>query len=156
MYFRSDEAGRVTPRRSRRVCRASSRRGAAAVEFAVIVPFLTLIALGMIEITRAVQVKDLLTDAARSGCRQAIRPATATAAVTAAINTSLTNANIPTSYATITLLVNGKAVDVLTAVQGDQITVKVAVPVNQVGWITPIFFSQSSVESESVFMMRQG
>ena len=151
MCFRSDVARGMIPGRGRRL-----RRATAAVECAVIIPFLALIALGMIEITRAVQVKDILTDAARSGARQAIRPAAANASVTADINNNLTNANIPTAYATITILVNGKAVDALTAVKGDQITVKVSVPVTNVGWITPIFFSQSSVESETVVMMRQG
>jgi Flp pilus assembly protein TadG len=132
------------------------RRASAAVEFAVIVPFLTLLALGMIEVTRAIQVKDALTDAARSGCRQAIKPATASAAVQADINHNLTSAGIPNAYATITILVNGKTADALTAVKGDQVTVKVTVPVTKVGWLTPIFFSGQSVESEIVIMMRQG
>jgi len=132
------------------------RRASAAVEFAVIAPFLALLALGIVEVTRAIQVKNALTDAARSGCRLAIRPATASAAVQADINNNLTDAGIPSASVTITILVNGSPADALTAVQGDQVTVKVAVPVSQVGWITPMFFSQQSVESQTVIMMRQG
>ena len=71
--------------------RPRSRRGAAVVEFAVIAPFLVAIMLGMFEVTRALQVKNYLTDAARSGCRIAIQPGSTTQSVTDNINTVLAN-----------------------------------------------------------------
>ena len=132
------------------------RRGAAAVEFAILVPFLAVLAIGMIEVTRAVQVKEVLTDAVRSSCRLAIQPAATNAAVKANINQILTGAGITASYATITIQVNGKAVDVATAVQGDQISVRVGLPLAQVGYVTPMFFTTQNVESETLIMMRQG
>jgi Flp pilus assembly protein TadG len=132
------------------------RRGTAAVEFAILVPFLAVLAMGMIEVTRGVQVKDMLTDAVRSGCRLAIQPGTASATVQANINQVLTNAGIPTGDVTITIQVNGQTVDASTAVKGDTISVKIALPVDDVGWVTPVFFSGKSVESETLVMMRQG
>jgi Flp pilus assembly protein TadG len=132
------------------------RRGTAAVEFAVIVSFLVVVAMGMIEVTRAVQVKDVLTDGVRSGCRLAVQPGTSNAAVKANINQILTNAGIPTSAVTVTIMVNGKTVDVSTALQGDKVSVQIGLPVDAVGWVTPMFFTGQSVESEILVMMRQG
>jgi Flp pilus assembly protein TadG len=135
---------------------AAARHGAAVVEFAVIAPFLTMIALGMIEVTRAIQVKDVLTDAVRSSCRLAILPGSDNAAVTSNINTLLNNAGIPPDYATITIQVNGQTADVKTAVQGDKVAVQLSVPLDKVSWITPLFFTDQSVDSETLTMMRQG
>jgi Flp pilus assembly protein TadG len=135
---------------------AAARHGAAVVEFAVIAPFLTMIALGMIEVTRAIQVKDVLTDAVRSSCRLAILPGSDNAAVTSNINTLLNNAGIPPDYVTITIQVNGQTADVKTAVQGDKVAVQLAVPLDKVSWITPLFFTDQSVDSETLTMMRQG
>jgi Flp pilus assembly protein TadG len=134
----------------------TARRGTAAVEFAVIASFLVLLAMGTIEVTRAVQVKDMLTDAVRSGCRLAIQPGTANAAVTANINQVLTNAGIPIADVTVTVQVNGVTADASTAIKGDRISVKISLPVADVGWVTPRFFTGTSVESETLVMKRQG
>jgi len=46
--------------------------------------------------------------------------------------------------------------DVKTAVGGDKISIEIAVPAAQVNWVLPMFLSNSSVESETLIMMRQG
>ena len=46
-----------------------NRRGAAAVEFAVILPVLVLLLLGGVEVGRAVMVQHALQEAAQAGCR---------------------------------------------------------------------------------------
>src|ERR1043166_7742786 len=53
--------------------RSQARRGAAVIEFALVVPILFVIVVGMAELTRAVQVQAYLSDAARSACRIAIQ-----------------------------------------------------------------------------------
>ncbi len=111
----------------------------------------------MVELGRAVQVRDMLTDAVRSGGRLAIQPGAASAAVEANINQLLANAGIPSGAATITIQVNGKSADVATAVKGDQISVRVGVPADTVGWlVNGWFFNNSMIESETLIMMRQG
>src|SRR4051794_4079693 len=97
------------------------RRGTAAVEFAVIAPVLIIFFLGMIEVTRAIQVKNCLTDIARSSCRVAIKSGSSTQNVKDNINTILSANGINTSYATISILVNGNNVDANTAKKYDQI-----------------------------------
>src|SRR5438552_3815001 len=81
------------------------RTGAAMAEFAVVLPVLTVLMLGMIEMTRALQVKNYLADAARSGCRIGVQPATPAAVptnptlkkVTDRVNAVLTSYGIPIS-----------------------------------------------------------
>jgi len=54
-----------------RSCRRN-RRGAAAVEFAVVSPVLFLLIFGMIEFGRMVMVQQIITNAAREGARKAV------------------------------------------------------------------------------------
>ncbi|MBV9126276.1 MAG: pilus assembly protein, partial [Planctomycetes bacterium] len=50
------------------------KRGAiAAVEFALVAPLLFLFIIGMFEISRGMQVKAMLNNAARKGCRTGIQ-----------------------------------------------------------------------------------
>jgi Flp pilus assembly protein TadG len=61
--------------RSLRACarrRWQDERGAAAVEFALVMPILILMLFGIIEFARAWNVRQTLTDAAREGARVAV------------------------------------------------------------------------------------
>src|SRR5437879_11000619 len=51
----------------------TKRSGAAIAEFAIIVPILAVVLLGMIELCRGSMVKVILSDAARKGCRTGIQ-----------------------------------------------------------------------------------
>lgn len=134
----------------------SSRRiGTATVEFAVIAPILVALMLGMVEVTRAIQVKNFLTDTARSGCRYGVQPGISTQNIKDNINSILTNDGISASDATITVQVNGATADASTANRGDRLTVKVQVPTSKIGWVTPLFLPSTAVASESVHMVRQ-
>ncbi len=136
--------------------RIAARRAVAAVEFAVLAPFLFLLAMGAFEVGRAIMVRQVLSDAVRKACRTGALPGKANADVTADLNDILTDNSIPTADATITILVNGQAVDASTAQQGDQISVKASVPFNEVTWTPLFFFSNSSIDSGTLVMMRQG
>jgi Flp pilus assembly protein TadG len=138
-----------------RIVSHSSRLGGAVVEFAVIAPLLATIVLGTVEVTRAIQVKNVLTDTARSGCRIAIENGATSDSVKDNINTILTSNGIDTKLATTTILVNNKNVDVSTATKYDIISVKIALPIAGVNWVTPLFFANTAVESETLVMMRQ-
>ncbi len=119
----------------------------------MIAPVLVILVLGMFEVTRAVQVKNYLTDAARSSCRIAIQPGKSTQNVTDNITTVLTGDGINASYATATILVNGQNVDVNTAKKYDQISVKISIPISKVSWVGLVYFTNSQVESETLIMM---
>lgn len=131
------------------------RTAAAAVEFAVIATILSVITLGLMEMARGMMVKETLSNAARRGCRTAILPTGTSAGVKADITKVLTDHGLKYEDATVQVLVNDKAADAATAIQNDKVAVKVSIPVSKVSWITPFFFSSSSIESEKVVMMRQ-
>jgi hypothetical protein len=78
-------------------------------------------------------------------------------AITNDVSDVLSENNIPTGGAAITIQVNNQAVDANTAKQNDKISVKVSIPVSQVSWTTTfLFLSSPTVESESVVMLRRG
>ena len=144
----------------KRLPRNSQKRlGAAVVEFAIVAPVLVFATMGMIEVTRGVQVKHVLTDAARSACRLAIQPNSTNSSVAANANDILTDNGLKSSDATVTIQItkaNGStSTDLSKAVQGDKISVNISVPVSKIGWISPIFLSGNKVESGTLYMMRQ-
>ena len=132
------------------------RRGAAAVEMAVVSPFLFAMVLGSIEFGRAMMVSNLMTNAAREGARVSVVPGGATSDVTTAVNNELTAVGILPANATITVLVNGAAADASTANSGDNITVKVTVPYSKVTWLpTTLFLSSTATISGQAVMRRE-
>jgi Flp pilus assembly protein TadG len=137
-----------------RPARCQSRRAAAAVEFAVLLPFLAALLLGMFEVSRVLLVKETLSNAAQQACRTGSHPGTSSSQVTADVDAVMTAAGF--SGYTVTILVNDVVADVSTAQRYDKVSVKVAIPVSQVFWVSTIFFSGTTVESETVVMMRQG
>src|SRR5262249_42623881 len=132
----------------------AARRAAAAVEFALVLPFLSVVMLGMFEISRAILVKETLSNAAQQACRTASRQGASNSEVTQEVADVMNTAGIH-GYS-VTIQVNDVAADVATAVRGDKTSVKVSVPVSQVFWVSTIFLSATTVESETVAMMRQG
>ena len=133
----------------------SARRAAATAELAAIVPLLGLLAIGMVEVSRTIQVKHYLTDAARGACRLAILPTGTNTQVSAAVGQAVAEFGIDPSAVTTTVQVNGVNADAGTAVQGDKISVKISVPVAKVSWVAPFIYSHQAVESETLVMMRQ-
>lgn len=127
------------------------RRGATAVEFAVVAPVLFLVILGIFEFGRAFMVQHLLSDAARAGCRLAILPGKSNGAVQALIDSTLVGEGI--SSATTQILVNGASGDVGSASSGDVITVQLSAPINSItvvrsGYLSGSLTAKSSLRRE--------
>ncbi len=143
--------GRVPQKlRSRRI-----RRAAAAVEMAVVSPFLFAILLGTIEFGRAIMVSNLLTSTAREGARIAIVPGGSNSDVTTLINSNLSSVGILPANATTTVQVNGVVADASTANSGDNISIKVSVPYSKVTWIPTNLFMKSTSTLSGVSVMRR-
>src|SRR5438128_1702420 len=66
----------------------AARGGAAAVEFAVVVPVFFLIFFGIVEIGRAFMVRGILDNAARAGCRTGILQGKSNTDVTSAVTSA--------------------------------------------------------------------
>lgn len=130
------------------------RRGVAAVEFALILPFLMVLVLGMIEIGRAIIVKEALSDAAQMGCRTAALPGKTSSDVMGHIATVMSDNGL-TGY-TVTVQVNGTNANASAAKRNDKLTVRVSIPISQVFWVSTTFLRPTATVSATVHMMRQG
>ena len=130
---------------------SKKRRGAAAVEMAVISPFLVLILFGIIELGRGFMVVHLLNNAAESGCRAGIIEGQTTANIqTVTVNAATSNG---VAGDTVTVLVNDGSLDASTAVAGDEITVKVTVPISSISWLPSPRFLSGTLQGQ--FTMRR-
>jgi len=112
-----------------------SRRGAAAVEFALVAPllFLTII-IPLFEFGRAMMVLDTLANAAQIGARQGALPGTSTSTVTTTADNALSAQGI--SGATVTVSVNGNSsTDASQAQHNDVISVQIGIPYTQTSWL---------------------
>jgi Flp pilus assembly protein TadG len=103
------------------------------VEFAVVATVFFAMVLGIIEMGRGLMVAQLLTSAARVGCRVGIIEGKSTSAITGVATSYLSNLGINGDTATVQ--VNDGSADASTAQANDEITVIVTVPVTSITWV---------------------
>ncbi|MDX1947680.1 MAG: TadE family protein [Pirellulaceae bacterium] len=143
----SGQAVRAANSKLEKPCRLfrRNRRAAAAVEFAVVAPVFFLLVFGMIEYGRMVMVQQILTNASREGCRQAVLDGATTTAVQTTVNSYLTSGSI--SGATVTVSPNPPS----NAEFGDPVTVTVSIPFTQVSWLpSPMYLGGKTLTSSTV------
>lgn len=139
----------------------AGRQGAALLEFAVVAPLLLLVSMGIVEVTRATQVKTALGDAVRHGCRIGIQPPMENSDITAMVNSVLDKNGINKKTAVIAIQVKTgekaawKTADAGTAQRGAWIKVAVTIPLAEIGWVAPMIFSGKAKQTEALVMMRQ-
>ncbi|MCW2537246.1 MAG: tadE [Modestobacter sp.] len=92
---------RPAPPRSRLAGRLLGERGAAAVEFALVVPVLVFLLLGIIEYSKAFQVQATLADAAREGAR-VMALANDSGSARTAVKTAATTVSLADAQITVT------------------------------------------------------
>lgn len=133
-------------RHRRRVWASQFRRGVAAVEMAIVLPVLLLILIGMIESSRMLMVSQVLTNAAREGCRMGVINGRTTADVEARVNQILADARINGA----TIVTTPGAVQ--TTSLGDPVTVTITVDFQQVSWLASPFLYQNATLTGSATM----
>ena len=135
------------------------RTAAAAVEFALLSPLLVSLLLGLWELGRAIQVAQIVSNAAREGARQAASAKYTKAQVQQSVFDYLVNANVPmhdtlppasvdltNTNATITVTNLTSGGEVFDANQLDRMTVFVSVPVKNYRWVSSTFFMPANSE----------
>jgi Flp pilus assembly protein TadG len=151
------------------------RLAAAAVEFAFAAQIFWVFILGMCEISRAMMVKENLTNAARKACRTAILPGAGWndvangAAGSDVYDILVTDNGYNWSDVTTTIVVTDPSGNSTTltgsdsnnvlqnATWGSKISVKVSIPASATTWGPgTLFITSAMLESEFVVMMRQG
>jgi len=142
-------APQVKLEKAYRPCRRN-RRGAAAVEFAIVAPIFFLMVFGMIEFGRMVMVQQVLTNASREGARIAVLDGATKALVVSKVNTYLTSAGI--SGATVTTTPS----EPNTAAYGEPVTVNVQIPFSSVSWLpAPMFIDENTKLTANTVMRRE-
>jgi Flp pilus assembly protein TadG len=126
--------------------RSLIRRGASAVEFAVVAPVFFAIIFGMIEVGRGLMVMHQLNNAARAGCRAGAIEGKATSDITAAVVACLTAQGVNSE--SVTVQVNDVSEDASLAQASDEITVKVSIPVGKVTWVPGGSYLQGSLSGQ--------
>lgn len=147
--------------------RGQPRQAAAIVEFAMMLPLLVSLMLGMWELGRAIQVFQSVSNAAREGVRQAASAKYTKEQVRQAVFDYLKKANVPmhntlpaadvtltTTNATITVTNVTSGGEVFDANQLDKMQVTVSVPVVNYKWLLANTFlpAGSSVTSTANFL----
>lgn len=125
------------------------RRGATAVEMAIVAPLFFLLILAIVEFARMVMVQQALTNAAREGCRKATLTTTKSDSVVEArvrqhLQTSLANAN-DTGACRVTVTPS----DFSTITEGTFITVHVEVNYSDVTWLPPKFLGNAVLHGKA-------
>jgi Flp pilus assembly protein TadG len=118
-----------------------ARLGAAAIEFACVLPFLVLFLMGSVEVGRGVMVKHVLEEAARAGCRVAVFESSTAADVNSIVGTAMDAANLSGSNYTVTI--DPPNPQGLEAFQ--PVTVSIEMNFADVSWIPTTFLKGKSV-----------
>ena len=130
------------------------RNGVAATEFAIAIPIFLAIILGVIEIGRAVMVRQVMMDAARLGAREAIVPDATVSDVVSQVNNLLDSQGVKAPNKTVQILDGDGVVitDLKARNSKDWLEVRVSVPANEVGWgtsfISGTFTTSSTMRKE--------
>ncbi|MCS7467214.1 pilus assembly protein [Stieleria sp. ICT_E10.1] len=125
-----------------------TRRGAATVEFALIVPVMLTFTFGLIEMGRISMIKEAVVQASREGARVGIRPTASIEDVQTRINEELAIMNLTSAVVTITPSFLEEAEP------GDDIKVRITIPISEVSYV-PGFFSFEGLDIVAETVMRR-
>jgi Flp pilus assembly protein TadG len=135
------------PRRGHGLYARIRRRGAAAVELAIVAPLLFLLLFGVVEFGRLVMVRQSLTNAARVGCRRAALATTGSANDAEVAVRNYLQAVIPDAEHTVSVDVRPTNLADISA--GTPITVEVAVNVADIRWLPGGFLNSGALSMQS-------
>jgi Flp pilus assembly protein TadG len=123
------------------------RSGTSAVEMAFVAPIFFTFVLGQIEMSQMGMVTQVLTTAAREGCRVAVVPGAIQEDVQTRVNPILDGAGIPRNSVTQ----NCPSTSSLNSARGgDAITVSLSVRFADVSWLgTPIFLKDTTIRGSA-------
>jgi hypothetical protein len=125
------------------------RRGAAAVEFAVVAPVFLLLVFGMIEYGRMVMVQQVITNASREGARVAVLDGSTAQEVQDTVTQYLNSGSIQGAVITI------DPANPTDAGFGDPVTVSVDIGFSQVSWLPSPMYLGGRTLSATTAMRRE-
>ena len=135
--------------RLRRLCRLK-RRGASAVEFAVIAPVFFLLVFGMIEYGRLIMVQQIITNGSREGAREAVLDGATDATVRTEVQSYLTGSTVDPNDVIVSFNTTPQS-----TVDGDPITVTLSIDFTEVSWLPGQWFLGNTTMSAQTTMRRE-
>lgn len=135
-----------------RLCgkRRMKRRGASAVEFAIVAPVLFLLIFGMIEYGRMIMVQQIITNASREGAREAVLDGATTTTVTDQVRAYLLGTSIDPNDVDVTFNVAPQS-----ATAGDAVTVTLTIDFADVSWLPGQWFLSNTTMRAQTTMRRE-
>ena len=149
MSLNKNYTRRPTCSTPKRFNRQVIRVGAAVVEFAIVGPLMVMLTMGMMEVGRAVMVKQVMINASREGARLAILPSTNAADVISQVSSQLAASSINGTTVTI------NPPSLANAAAGTAVTVSISVNASQVSWVPNPAFTLNRTISASTTMRRE-
>lgn len=136
--------------------RQSNRRGAAAVEFAIVATVFFMFVFAIFEIGRLVMLQQIMGEACRQGARRAILENANETTVETLVTTRLAANSIPGATVTISWPGQDTQPDITRLGFQDPITVRATVPYSTVSWLIPTWISQTAVmEAQSTMRIER-
>ncbi|ODA28560.1 hypothetical protein A6X21_12730 [Planctopirus hydrillae] len=128
-----------------------NRRGAVAVETALVLPVFVMLILGCIEFSRALSVSELLTTATRENCRRAVIDGSTSSSIIETTRQQILQ-TIGPSVSTFEIVIEVDRPEAQNLVEkarpGDIVTLKVAIPVSHIQLTPGDFLSSITLRSQ--------
>ena len=133
----------------------SRRKGVALVEFALVLPLLLILLIGIWEVARVIQVQQTVQNAAREGGRQASTGKRTATEVIQAVKNYITRAGYTSTNVTVTVtnLTSSSRPDPTQANQLDRFRVVVTMPFDDARLITQRWFTNGRILRAEVVWM---
>ena len=155
----------ITNKTKVRKCRGRQRKGAAAVEAAIILPVLIILTLGSIDMAQYITASQRVTNACREGARMAAKAKTEDSSEIKEVVTDYLAASYPKFSGEMEQLVkvavfneNGKQVDgsVKASVEsGDQLEIVIKFNFKEIRWLPGPKYSANNEFLSSTFCRRE-
>lgn len=132
----------------------AQRRGVATVELAMLLPLIMTLLLGVWEVGRAVDVQQIMSNAAREGGRQASTGQLNNAQIQQVVTDYLSNAQISTAHVVVTVQnLTTPGVDAIDGAQLDRFKITVTMPFKDVAWaaLNHFFPATSTITAEATW-----
>jgi Flp pilus assembly protein TadG len=127
-----------------------NRRATACVECALILPVLLIFVLGLLEMGRFIEVRQILTSAAEEGARQASTGQLTNAQVVSVVTGCVAASGLPTTGLAVTVAdLTNPGTDVSLATCMDNLQVTVTIPFINVRWCSSLLVTNSTTQVDA-------
>jgi Flp pilus assembly protein TadG len=125
------------------------RRGASAVELALVAPFVFMLLFGSFEFARVMTVKQALTNAARVSCRKASLANTNDVEMARELAYNGLQGLIPNPESNTSLTITISPADLNDIPSGTEVTATVEVLCQDITWLPPVFLSGAKIQANA-------